>query len=80
MVPLRAARDGGLLWRRLSDKAELRLSELETLLHFNKNAVIEKSVLELDDRTSRRVRVRTAFDAVRARDAERPLPCDANGR
>ena len=55
---------------RLSDKAELRLSELATLLHLSKNAVIEKAVLEMDERTSRRVRVRTAFDVVRARDAE----------
>ena len=70
LVPLSAARDGGLLWRRLSDKAELRLSELETLLHFNKNAVIEKAVLELDERISRRVSVRNAFDVVRVRDAE----------
>ena len=45
---------------RLSDEAELRLSELATLLHLSKNAVIEKAVLELDERTSRRVRVRTA--------------------
>ena len=65
---------------RLSDEAELRLSELATLLHLSKNAVIETGVLDLDERTSRRVSVRTAFDVVRARDAERPLPCDANGR
>ena len=50
---------------RLSDKAELRLSELATLLHLSKNAVIETAVLEMDERTSRRVRVRTAFDVVR---------------
>ena len=55
---------------RLSDEAELRLAELATLLHLSKNAVIEKAVLEMDERTSRRVRVRTAFDVVRARDAE----------
>ena len=55
---------------RLSDEAELRLAELAALLHLSKNAVIEKAVLEMDERTSRRVRVRTAFDVVRARDAE----------
>ena len=55
---------------RLSDEAELRLSELATLLHLSKNAVIEKAVLELDERPSRRVSVRTAFDVVRACDAE----------
>ena len=65
---------------RLSDEAELRLAELATLLHLSKNAVIEKAVLELDERISRRVSVRNAFDVVRARDAGRPLPCDANGR
>jgi predicted transcriptional regulator len=55
---------------RLSDEAELRLAELAELLHLSKNAVIEKAVLELDEQTSRRVRVRAAFDVVRARDAE----------
>lgn len=55
---------------RLSDEAELRLAELAALLHLSKNAVIEKAVLELDEQTGRRVRVRTAFDAVRARDVE----------
>ena len=55
---------------RLSDEAEERLAELARLLHLSKNAVIEKAVLEMDERTTRRVRVRTAFDVVRARDAE----------
>jgi predicted transcriptional regulator len=55
---------------RLSDEAELRLNELAELLHLSKNAVIEKAVLEMDERTARRVRVRTAFDVVRTRDAE----------
>jgi predicted transcriptional regulator len=55
---------------RLSDEAEQRLAELAALLHLSKNAVIEKAVLELDERTTRRARVRTAFDVVRTRDAE----------
>ena len=55
---------------RLSDEAELRLTELAVQLHLSKNAVIEKAVLEMVERTSRRARVRTAFDVVRVRDAE----------
>lgn len=55
---------------RLSDEAERRLAELAAELHLTKNAVIEKAVLELDERTGRRARVRTAFDVVRTRDAE----------
>jgi predicted transcriptional regulator len=55
---------------RLSDEAEQRLAEMAALLHLSKNAVIEKAVLELDERTNRRAKVRTAFDVVRVRDAE----------
>jgi predicted transcriptional regulator len=55
---------------RLSDEAEQCLTELAALHHLSKNAVIEKAILEMDERTARRARVRTAFDAVRTRDAE----------
>jgi len=55
---------------RLSDEADQRLTELAARLHLSKNAVIEKAVLEMDERTTRAARVRTAFDVVRVRDAE----------
>jgi hypothetical protein len=43
---------------------------LAARLHLSKNAVIEQAVFELDERTTGRARVRTAFDVVRARDSE----------
>jgi len=55
---------------RLSDEADQRLTELAARLHLSKNALIEKAVLEMYERTTRAAKVRTAFDVVRVRDAE----------
>ena len=55
----------------------MRLAELAALLHLSKNAVIEKALLEMNERTTRAVLVRTAFDAVRARDGSSSRPREA---
>lgn len=55
---------------RLSPEAETKLDELAVLMGLSKNSVIERAVLELDARTMRRERVRSAFDRVRDRDRD----------
>lgn len=55
---------------RLSPEAEMKLTELASLMGQSKNSVIEMAVLELDARTIRRERVRRSFEKVRDRDAE----------
>lgn len=55
---------------RLSPEAETKLDELAALMGLSKNSVIERAVLELDARTIRRERVRSAFDRVRDRDRD----------